>query len=46
MEFEPISLDGWQRREHYEHYLSHVPCTYSMTTKVDITRLRQQKESL
>ncbi len=46
MEFEPISLDGWQRREHYEHYLSHVPCTYSMTTRVDITRLRQQKESL
>lgn len=39
MEFQRIDLDTWARKEHFEHYLTHVPCTYSMTTKLDITSL-------
>lgn len=39
MEFQRIDLDTWARKEHFEHYLTHVPCTYSMTTKLDITPL-------
>ena len=37
MNFEYIDLTHWARQEHYQHYLSQVPCTYSMTTKLDIT---------
>lgn len=43
MEFERIQLDSWARREHFEHYRSQVPCTYSMTTKLDITALVEAK---
>ncbi|MCI7473280.1 MAG: type A chloramphenicol O-acetyltransferase [Clostridiales bacterium] len=39
MEFHPIHLDSWARREHFEHYLTEVPCTYSLTAKLDITPL-------
>lgn len=46
MEFERIQLDGWARREHFEHYRSQVPCTYSMTTKLDITALVEAKVRL
>ena len=46
MEFERIQLDGWARREHFEHYRSQVPCTYSMTTKLDITALVEAKARL
>lgn len=46
MEFERIQLDSWARREHFEHYHSEVPCTYSMTTKLDITALVEAKVRL
>lgn len=46
MEFERIQLDGLARREHFEHYRSQVPCTYSMTTKLDITALVEEKVRL
>ena len=46
MEFERIQLDSWARREHFEHYHSQVPCTYSMTTKLDITALVEAKVRL
>lgn len=46
MEFERIQLDSWARREHFEHYHSQVPCTYSMTTKLDITPLVEAKARL
>ena len=39
MIFQPISLENWERREYFEHYFSQVPCTYSMTVKLDITPL-------
>ena len=40
----PIDLEKWERREHFVHYFSKVPCTYSMTVKVDVTRLVEEKE--
>ena len=39
MSFTLIHMDTWARREHFFHYLSDVPCTYSMTTKLEITPL-------
>lgn len=40
MLFQRIDISTWKRKEYYEHYLSGVPCTYSVTVKLDITRLR------
>lgn len=37
MDFQPIQMDTWARREHFAHYFSQVPCGYSMTVKLDIT---------
>jgi chloramphenicol O-acetyltransferase type A len=33
----PIDLETWPRRQHFEHYLHAVPCTYSMTVELDVT---------
>lgn len=41
MSFIPIDQDSWPRREHFQHYLNRVPCSYSVTVQVDITSLRQ-----
>lgn len=41
MTFTPIDKAHWARREYFDHYVSQVPCTYSMTVSLDITRLRQ-----
>ena len=46
MDFTVIDRDAWSRREYFEHYLSAVPCTYSMTTKLDITNLRRKGRKL
>ena len=46
MEFQKIEQEGWPRREYFEHYFSNIPCTYSMTVKVDITRLLETKKKL
>lgn len=42
MEYREIDLRTWERREYFEHYTSAVPCTYSMTVKLDITELRKR----
>lgn len=39
MNFTRIDIDTWNRREYFEHYFSSIPCTYSMTVKLDITPL-------
>ena len=46
MNFSTIDLEHWERREYFEHYLNQVPCTYSMTTKLDITKIRQEGRRL
>lgn len=37
-----IDLGTWKRKEYFEHYLSTVPCTYSMSKKLDITNIREK----
>lgn len=39
MQFHLIDLETWPRREHFQHYLERVPCGYSMTVDLDLTRL-------
>lgn len=41
MTFQPIDVPAWPRREYFEHYISLVPCQYSMTVKLDITAVRE-----
>ena len=42
MDYTIINRDTWERKEYFEHYLSAVPCTYSMTVKLDITNIQQK----
>lgn len=46
MEYREIDVSAWDRREYFEHYTAAVPCTYSMTVKLDITRLRESRDKL
>lgn len=46
MEFQLIDPTSWKRKEYFEHYFSHVPCTYSMTVKLDITGLKNSQKKL
>ena len=42
MSFTLIDEKTWQRKAHFHHYLTDVPCTYSATFKLDVTALREQ----
>lgn len=44
--FQLIDRSTWKRKEYFNHYLSDVPCTYSMTVRLDITELREKRVSL
>lgn len=46
MEFYKIDKKNWIRKEYFEHYFSNVPCTYSMTTKIDITKIVKAKKKI
>ena len=46
MNFEKIDRDNWLRKEYFEHYFKAVPCTYSMTVKLDITSIKEKKLEL
>lgn len=46
MVFIKIDYNNWKRKPYFEHYSKNVPCTYSMTTKIDITRLIQSGRHL
>lgn len=35
----PIDMTTWPRREHFEHYLDRVPCTYAVTVDIDVTEM-------
>lgn len=43
MIFQKIDRTTWPRNEVFEHYFSAIPCTYSLTTKLDITNVRANK---
>lgn len=46
MLFEKIHMTTWCRKEYFEHYFTNVPCTYSMTVKLDITRIKKENRKL
>ena len=46
MKWNKIEKSTWSRSEYYDHYHSHVPCSYSMTAKLDISALRERKLKL
>ena len=43
MGFELIDIENWERKEFYEHFISEVVCTYSVTVNLDITALKGQR---
>lgn len=43
MNFNYIDIENWKRKNHYKHYLQNVPCTYSMTIKLDVTTIIEKK---
>ncbi len=46
MSFTVIDKENWPRKEYFDHYFSGVPCTYSMTIKLDITQIKAKKQRL
>lgn len=46
MVFEKLDRKKWVRKEYFQHYFVNVPCTYSMTVKLDITRMIEKQEKL
>nr|AIA13592.1 Chloramphenicol_Acetyltransferase_CAT [uncultured bacterium] len=42
MKFKLIDTSKWDRKEFFNHYLNHVPCTYSMTLNLDLTILLKE----
>ena len=46
MKFTPIDINNWNRKEYFEHYHKNIPCTYSMTVKLDITKIKSKNKNL
>ncbi|OXX82501.1 chloramphenicol acetyltransferase [Paraclostridium benzoelyticum] len=46
MSFKIINKETWDRKEYFEHYFSDVPCTYSMTVKLDITKIKNSNKKI
>ena len=46
MSFKIIDKQNWNRKSQFEHYHSDVPCTYSMTVKLEITKVIELKQKL
>lgn len=46
MNFKIINKETWDRKEYFEHYFSDVPCTYSMTVKLDITKIKNSNKKI
>lgn len=46
MTFTNIDIEKWERHEYFQHYFQNVPCTYSMSIKLDITKIIKAKYKL
>lgn len=46
MKFRIINKEEWDRKEYFDHYFSEIPCTYSMTVKLDITVIKKLNQKL
>ncbi len=42
MKLTKIDMENWDRKKIYEHYMTDVPCTYSMSVNVNISKLLSQ----
>lgn len=45
MAFNLVDIENWNRKEHYLHYSQQLRCTYSLTTTIDITLLKQEMKN-
>ncbi len=41
MNYKYIDFDNWNRKEYFQYYYKNIPCTYSMTTKLDISKIKE-----
>lgn len=46
MNFKVIDKNNWERLEYFEYYLKNIPCTYSLSTKIDISNIISKKYKL
>lgn len=46
MKFHKIDKKNWIRKEYFEQYFSKVPCTYSISAKIDITKIVKDKRKI
>ena len=46
LEFQKIDKENWARKNYFEHYFKDVPCTYSMTFKLDITQIIETQKKI
>jgi chloramphenicol O-acetyltransferase len=46
MQFTKIDINNWTRKEYFDHYFDNTPCTYSMTVKLDISKLKKDGKKL
>ena len=44
--FTTIDKDNWNRKEYFDHYYSELPCTYSMSAKMEITAIKKDGRKL
>lgn len=44
--FNVIDLTTYPRVEHFNHYLNETPCTYSLTTKLDVSHIKATQKHL
>ena len=45
MQFTKIDINNWTRKEYFDHYFDNTPCTYSMTVKLDISKLKRMEKN-
>lgn len=46
MKFKVIDKENWERKEYFDYYYSSVPCTYTMTVKLNITKIKESEQKL
>lgn len=46
MNFHHVDRSNWKREEYFNHYFSVIPCTYSITVKLNITAIKAKKLKL
>lgn len=46
LNFTNIDKENWNRKEYFDHYYSELPCTYSMSVKLEITAIKKDGRDL